>query len=130
MKCLIIDDEPLAREGLKDYVQEIDFLELAGLCENPLEALPFLETTNIDLLFLDIQMPKINGLDFLKSLQNPPLVVITTAYPSFALEGFQLNVLDYLVKPITFQRFFKAADLAFFEKRFKGITQYSFFTSP
>ena len=112
MKCLIIDDEPLAREGLQNYVQEIDFLELVGLCENPLEALPFLETTNIDLLFLDIQMPKINGLDFLKSLQNPPLVIITTAYPSFALEGFQLNVLDYLVKPITFQRFFKAAHKA------------------
>ena len=112
MNCLIIDDEPLAREGLKDYVQDIDFLELVGLCENPLEALPFLESTTIDLLFLDIQMPKINGLDFLKSLQQPPLVVITTAYPSFALEGFQLNVLDYLVKPITFQRFFKAAHKA------------------
>jgi len=121
MKCLIIDDEPLAREGLSQYIQDIDFLALTGTCENPLEALPFLETT-IDLLFLDIQMPKINGLDFLKSLQNPPLVIITTAYPSFALEGFQLNVLDYLVKPITFQRFFKAAQ--------KAKTQYELLQRP
>ncbi|MEM9821024.1 MAG: LytTR family DNA-binding domain-containing protein [Bacteroidota bacterium] len=112
MKCLIIDDEPLAREGLKQYLEDIDFLELIGMCENPLEALPFLEKETIDLLFLDIQMPKLNGLDFLKSLQNPPLVIITTAFPSFALEGFQLNVLDYLVKPITFQRFFKAINKA------------------
>lgn len=108
IKCIITDDEPLAREGLAQYVQDIDFLELKGLAENPLETLKLMEESSIDLLFLDIQMPKLNGLDFLKSLDNPPLVIITTAYPSFALEGYQLDVLDYLVKPITFQRFLKA----------------------
>ena len=109
IKCIITDDEPLAREGLAQYVQDIEFLELKGLAENPLEALSLMEQTSIDLIFLDIQMPKLNGLDFLKSLDNPPLVIITTAYPSFALEGYQLDVLDYLVKPITFQRFLKAS---------------------
>lgn len=109
INCLIIDDEPLAREGLAAYVGDIDFLKLEGLAENPLEALAIMEEKSIDLLFLDIQMPKINGLDFLKSLDKPPLVIITTAYPSFALEGYQLDVLDYLVKPITFQRFLKGS---------------------
>ena len=109
INCLIIDDEPLAREGLAGYVGDIDFLKIKGLAENPLEALAIMETHSIDLLFLDIQMPKINGLDFLKSLDQAPLVIITTAYPSFALEGYQLDVLDYLVKPITFQRFLKAS---------------------
>lgn len=112
LKCLVIDDEPLARNGIADYVRDIDFLILAGTCETPLDAVSLMEKENIDLLFLDIQMPKINGLDFLKSLPDPPLVIITTAYPSFALEGFQLDVLDYLVKPITFQRLFKAANKA------------------
>ena len=109
INCLIIDDEPLAREGLATYAGDIDFLKVQGLAEDPLEALAIMETTSIDLLFLDIQMPKINGLDFLKSLDKTPLVIITTAYPSFALEGYQLDVLDYLVKPITFQRFLKAS---------------------
>lgn len=112
MKCMLIDDEPLAREGLSKYIEEIDFLKLVGKFENPLDALPTFEKETLDLLFLDIQMPKINGLDFLKSLQDPPLVIITTAYPSFALEGFQLDVQDYLVKPITFQRFLKAVQKA------------------
>ncbi len=112
MNCLVIDDEPLAREGLATYIKDIDFLNLIGTCESPIEAIPLMEKEKIDLLFLDIQMPKINGLDFLKSLQQAPLVIITTAFPSFALEGFQLNVLDYLVKPITFQRFFKASNKA------------------
>ncbi|MEM6320370.1 MAG: LytTR family DNA-binding domain-containing protein [Bacteroidota bacterium] len=108
MTCIITDDEPLAREGLAQYVADIDFLQLQGIAENPLETLAIMESKSVDLLFLDIQMPKLNGLDFLKSLDHPPLVIITTAYPSFALEGYQLDVLDYLVKPITFQRFLKA----------------------
>jgi DNA-binding LytR/AlgR family response regulator len=112
LNCVIIDDEPLAREGLANYVREVDFLSLSGTGENPLELLPMLDTGTIDLIFLDIQMPKMSGIDFLKILQKPPMVVITTAYPSFALEGFQLNVLDYLLKPITFERFFKAASKA------------------
>ena len=108
IKCIITDDEPLAREGLANYVKDIDFLTLAGLAEDPLKTLAIMEHTPVDLLFLDIQMPKLTGLDFLKSFDHPPLVIITTAYPSFALEGYQLDVLDYLVKPITFQRFLKA----------------------
>jgi two-component system LytT family response regulator len=109
INCVIIDDEPLAMEGLANYVREVDFLNLAGVCENPLELLPLNDRQAVDLIFLDIQMPKMNGIEFLKILQNPPMVIITTAYPSYALEGFQLNVLDYLLKPITFERFFKAA---------------------
>ncbi|NCD72462.1 LytR/AlgR family response regulator transcription factor [Mucilaginibacter agri] len=109
INCVIVDDEPLAREGLANYVREVDFLNLSGVCENPLELLPLIDKQVADLVFLDIQMPKMNGIEFLKILQKPPMVIITTAYPSYALEGFQLNVLDYLLKPVTFERFFKAA---------------------
>jgi two-component system LytT family response regulator len=109
LNCVIVDDEPLAREGLSNYVREVDFLHLAGTCENPLELLDLLDHSPADLIFLDIQMPKMNGLDFLKIAQRTPMVIITTAFPSYALEGFQLDVLDYLLKPITFERFFKAA---------------------
>ncbi|MCE6989648.1 LytTR family DNA-binding domain-containing protein [Dyadobacter sp. CY323] len=112
MRCAIIDDEPLAREGIADYVREVDFLQLEGVCENPLELITLMDKTPVDLIFLDIQMPKMNGIDFLKIVQKPPMVIITTAYPSYALEGFQLNVLDYLVKPVTFDRFFKSANKA------------------
>src|ERR1700759_4312265 len=109
INCVIIDDEPLAREGLANYVREVDFLNLGGSGENPLELLHLIDQQKVDLIFLDIQMPKMNGIEFLKIMQKPPMVVITTAYPSYALEGFQLNVLDYLLKPIIFERFFKAA---------------------
>lgn len=109
INCVIVDDEPLAREGLSNYVREVDFLHLAATCENPLQLLDLLDHTPVDLIFLDIQMPKMNGLDFLKLAQKTPMVIITTAFPSYALEGFQLDVLDYLLKPITFERFFKAA---------------------
>src|ERR1700753_826202 len=112
INCVIIDDEPLAREGLANYVREVDFLNLGGIGENPLELLHLIDQQKVDLIFLDIQMPKMNGIEFLKIMQKPPMVVITTAYPSYALEGFQLNVLDYLLKPITFERFFKAASKA------------------
>ncbi len=108
LNCVIVDDEPLAREGLADYVKEIDFLQLAGVCINPVELGKLLDSQKIDLIFLDIQMPKMNGIDFLRILPNPPMVIITTAFSEYALEGFQLNVLDYLLKPITFDRFFKA----------------------
>jgi DNA-binding LytR/AlgR family response regulator len=112
INCVIIDDEPLAREGLANYVREVDFLQLTGTCENPVELIRLLDEHPVDLIFLDIQMPKMNGIDFLKIVQNPPMVIITTAYPSYALEGFQLNVLDYLLKPVTFDRFFKSANKA------------------
>lgn len=112
MNCVIIDDEPLAREGLSNYVREVDFLHLVDTCTNPVELIKLLDKHPVDLIFLDIQMPKMNGLDFLKIVQKPPMVIITTAFPSYALEGFQLNVMDYLLKPITFDRFFKAANKA------------------
>ena len=112
LNCLVIDDEPIAREGLREYIENIDFLQVVQTCETALEALSILDRQTIDLLFLDIQMPRITGLEFLRSLTDPPLVILTTAYPSFALEGFELNVLDYLVKPITFQRFLAAAQKA------------------
>jgi DNA-binding LytR/AlgR family response regulator len=112
MNCVITDDEPLAREGLSNYVREVDFLHLIDTCTNPVELIRLLDQHPVDLIFLDIQMPKMNGLDFLKIVQKPPMVIITTAFPSYALEGFQLNVMDYLLKPITFDRFFKAANKA------------------
>jgi DNA-binding LytR/AlgR family response regulator len=112
IRCIIVDDEPLAREGMELLVKEAGFLELKAVCSNALDANKVLAEQTIDLIFLDIQMPRIRGIDFLKTLVNPPLVVITTAYPNFALEGFELNVLDYLVKPITTERFLKSANRA------------------
>lgn len=112
LKCVTIDDEPLARECIANYVREIDFLELVGMGNNPVELIQLLDKHPVDLIFLDIQMPIMNGIEFLKMAQHPPMVIITTAYPSYALEGFQLDVLDYLLKPITFNRFFKAANKA------------------
>src|SRR5690606_37763341 len=112
LKCVAIDDEPLARECIANYVSEMDFLQLIGTGSNAVELTTLLGEQHIDLIFLDIQMPKINGIEFLKMTPNPPMVIITTAYPSYALESFQLDVLDYLVKPITFNRFFKAVSKA------------------
>jgi DNA-binding LytR/AlgR family response regulator len=112
LKCVAIDDEPLARECIANYVKEIDFLQLAGTGSNPVDIPRLMDEQTIDLIFLDIQMPVMNGIEFLKMQQQLPMVIITTAYPSYALEGFQLDVLDYLVKPITFNRFFKAVSKA------------------
>lgn len=112
LKCVAIDDEPLARECIANYVREIDFLELTATGANPVDLTHLLDEKEVDLVFLDIQMPVMNGIEFLKMTTNPPMVIITTAYPSYALEGFQLDVLDYLVKPITFNRFFKAVSKA------------------
>lgn len=105
MNTLIVDDEPLARNGMADYVAQVDFLQVVATAEDALEALQIIRKQSVDLILLDVNMPKLSGIDFLKMLDNPPLVILTTAYPSFALEGYQLNVLDYLVKPITFPRF-------------------------
>lgn len=107
--CIIIDDEPLARKGLKEYINDVDFLQLEAEFDTPLKATKLLSEGTIQLIFLDIQMPKITGLDFFKTLQHAPPVVFTTAFPQYALEGFELNALDYLVKPISFERFLKAA---------------------
>ncbi len=109
INCVIIDDEPLARKGLKEYIADVDFLNLIGEFDNPLKVAGLLNTGEVQLLFLDIQMPKITGLDFLKTIQHAPPVIFTTAYPQFAIEGFELNALDYLVKPVSFERFLKAA---------------------
>lgn len=109
LNCIIIDDEPLARRGLKEYIADIDFLNLIGEYDTPLKAADQIGSGEVHLLFLDIQMPKITGLDFFKTLQHPPPVIFTTAYPQYALDGFELNALDYLVKPISFDRFLKAA---------------------
>lgn len=112
LKCVLVDDEPLASEGLSKYVEVIDYLELVSIAENPLELHKILERRQIDLIFLDIQMPHMTGLDFLKIRSNLPMVILTTAYPNYALEGFQFDVVDYLLKPITFNRFFKATNKA------------------
>ena len=109
LTCLIIDDEPLARKGLKEYIDDVDFLTLCGEFDSALKAVDVLRTGDVQLIFLDIQMPKITGLQFFKSLQQAPPVIFTTAYPQYALDGFELNALDYLVKPISFERFLKAA---------------------
>ncbi|HEX5150169.1 MAG TPA: LytTR family DNA-binding domain-containing protein [Parafilimonas sp.] len=112
IKCLIIDDEPLAQKGITEYVNDVEFLELCGVFENALKAVDIIHQKKIDLLFLDIQMPRISGLEFLKALQDPPLVILTTAYPQYALESYELDVLDYLVKPISFPRFLRAVTKA------------------
>src|SRR5688572_29460424 len=106
---IIIDDEPLARKGLKEYINDTDFLQLTGEFDNPLKAAESISKGEAQLLFLDIQMPRITGLEFFKTLKNPPPVIFTTAYPQYALDGFEVNALDYLVKPISFDRFLKAA---------------------
>jgi DNA-binding LytR/AlgR family response regulator len=112
IRCLIVDDEPLALEGMELLVKEAGFLDLRASCASALEANQVLAREAIDLIFLDIQMPRIRGIDFLRGLKDPPLVIITTAYPNFALEGFELNVLDYLVKPISPERFLKSVNRA------------------
>uniref|UniRef100_UPI00094B9D67 LytR/AlgR family response regulator transcription factor n=1 Tax=Tenacibaculum agarivorans TaxID=1908389 RepID=UPI00094B9D67 len=112
INCFVVDDEPLARECIENYIKQIDFLNCIGTCASALELHDIINTVKIDLLFLDIQMPLMNGLEFLKIIDNPPLTILTTAYPNYALEGFELNVLDYLLKPIAFNRFFAAVSKA------------------
>ncbi len=112
INCIIIDDEPLARKGITEYVSEISFLELIGQGENAVEAINLLKNENIDLIFLDIQMPKMTGIEFLKGLKNPPMAIFTTAYSDYALQGYELDVIDYLVKPISFGRFIRACNKA------------------
>ncbi|NJO91657.1 MAG: response regulator, partial [Chloroflexia bacterium] len=110
--CLVVDDEPLARAVLKEHIRKIDFLEIVGECRNAIEANSFLLSNRVDLLFLDINMPHLSGLDFLKQLNPAPGVIFTTAYSEYALEGFELDIIDYLLKPINFQRFIKACNKA------------------
>lgn len=113
IKCLIVDDEPPAREIIRRYIEEMPTLELVAECANAIQAFTVLQQQPVDLLFLDIRMPQLNGNDFLKTLKNPPKVIFTTAYTEYALEGYELDVVDYLMKPIPFDRFLKAVNKAF-----------------
>ncbi|MGF7140325.1 LytR/AlgR family response regulator transcription factor [Roseimarinus sediminis] len=111
--CMIIDDEPLARELIAGYLEKIDNLELIASCSNAMQAFQVLKEKKIDLIFLDINMPQITGIDFIRSLSNPPKVIIVSAHKEYALEGFELDVVDYLLKPVSFSRLLKAIDKFF-----------------
>lgn len=108
LKCIIADDEPIARQILENYIQEIPNLELTASCKNAFEVMGVLQEKHIDILFLDINMPKLSGLSLLKTMQQRPNVIITTAYAEYALEGFELSVIDYLLKPFSLERFIQA----------------------
>ncbi|MEM9548867.1 MAG: LytTR family DNA-binding domain-containing protein [Bacteroidota bacterium] len=110
IKAIIVDDEPLALDVLETYIEKMPKLNLVAKCENAIEANEALKNNDVDLMFLDIQMPQITGVEFLKSLNNPPAVIFTTAYPDYAVEGFELNAVDYLLKPISLDRFMKAVN--------------------
>ncbi|MFI5161266.1 MAG: LytR/AlgR family response regulator transcription factor [Sphingobacteriales bacterium] len=109
ISCIITDDEPFARKGLQGYIEKIDFFDLKGSCEDAMQLSDMLQKQPVDLLFLDIQMPHITGVEFLRAIRNPPKVIFTTAYQQYAIDGFELDVMDYLLKPIPYERFLKAA---------------------
>ena len=124
-KCVIVDDEPLAAEIIESYIKKMSDIEITAKCSSAVEAFDVLNAKKIDLIFLDIQMPELTGLDFLKALTNRPKIIITTAHRKYALEGFELDVLDYLLKPISFDRFLKAMD-----KYYKSAENESSVTQP
>lgn len=110
LKCLIVEDEPIAAEILEDYIRQLPFLELVEVCTDAIYAMQALQREPVHLIFLDIHLPKLKGLDFLRTLSNPPSIILTTAYHQYALEGYEHNVVDYLLKPIEFSRFIKAVN--------------------
>lgn len=110
INCIIADDELIARNGIKNYVEKLPHLNVVAVCSDGLEVYRAIRETNADLIFLDIKMPQLSGIELLRTLKNPPAVIITTAYSEFAIEGYELNVIDYLLKPISFERFLKAID--------------------
>ena len=112
LNCIIVDDEPVARNLLEEYIEDIDFFQLIGKAENPLKANVLLNNNKVDLMFLDINIPKMSGIEFLRTSTTLPLTILTTAYTEYAIEGFELDVLDYLVKPFSFERFLKACNKA------------------
>ena len=117
LQCLIVDDESLARKLLEDYIRQVPFLEIAGTCKNPFEAMQLLQEIPVDLMFLDIQMPGMLGTKFLQSLREKPMVIFVTAYSNYAVESYDLEVIDYLMKPVSLERFTKAAYKALEEKQ-------------
>ena len=117
IKCLIVDDEPMARDVIRRYIDKLPVLQLMGECGNALDAMVFLHEHPVDLIFLDIRMPHLNGTEFVKSLRNAPKIIFTTAYKEYALEGFELDVVDYLLKPIRIDRFLRAVSKAFPQKK-------------
>src|SRR5689334_2030798 len=123
MNCIVVDDEPLARQGMEMNIAHVSALQLLGSFSNALAASDFLRKEQVDLMFLDINMPELSGLDFLKSLRDAPLVIFTTAYPQYALESYELDAIDYLVKPIRIERFLKAVNKA--ENHWKLLQQES-----
>lgn len=112
INCLIVDDEELARNLVENYVNRLPYLKVVGKCADPIEAMQLLQETKVDLMFLDIQMPELTGIEFLRTLQQKPLVIFTTAYKEYALEGYELDVVDYLLKPFRFERFLQAVNKA------------------
>ncbi len=112
-RCLIVDDEPLARELIRGHILKLENCEVVAECDNAMKAMEALRNHKVDLMFLDIKMPQMTGIDFLKTLRRPPKVIITTAFSQYALDGFELDVVDYLMKPVTFERFFKSVNKYF-----------------
>lgn len=110
IKCIITDDEPMARKGLRGYIEKIDFLTLIGECEDAIQLNTLLKTQQVDLIFLDIEMPEMTGLELLLNLANPPKVIIVSAYEQYALKGYEFEVVDYLLKPVSFERFLKSVN--------------------
>jgi len=129
--CIVTDDEPMARKGLQGYIEKIEFLELVGVCEDAVQLNSLLKQKHADLLFLDIEMPYLTGIDFLQQATTLPKVIFTTAYDQYAVKGYELDVLDYLLKPISFDRFLKAANKAYdyFQSKQNGNENYIFVKS-
>lgn len=130
IKCLLVDDEPLAIKLIQNHLSQLDAFEVVVTCSTAVKALDILRTVPIDLMFLDIKMPQLTGIDFLKGLKDPPAVIITTAYREYAVDGYDLDIVDYLLKPITFERFFKAVDRYLRSRKPENLIDYTETSKP